>query len=192
MKRREQPDFSHLPPEIYDVVYEDPIGISTDDIDTDMFGEDNRELIEDLTGIIIKWHNMPLIYDNFDTHSDRRTWRKRLENKYGANSKEVEFIKENKLRKNKISNVISSIYPLLDLGGFTDEDKERISGELKELIDLLDGNDNVQESLPVIKRLERISLEVLERFVRRPCTESEFLAVTVSVSQRALELRKKK
>ncbi len=192
----EREKHTNLPPEVLDkirVVYEDPIDIAMDDIDTNMLGEDYRELISDLTEIIIRWHNMPLICDDFENHHDRRKWRKELEDEYGEGSDEVKFVETNKLRRNNIHQVIGAMYPLLKTELFTDEEREKISVELKKLVDLLEASEDI---LGIIKRLEVVSLEVLERFVY-PGEDAESLeGKTRNNTQesigRLLELERKK
>lgn len=190
-----------LPPEVearISVIDEGPTDITMDDLDTLRCGEENQEMVEALCEILIKWNNLPIIEDDFESPRERREWKDGFKDMPEIK----EFLEANRIRGNEMSRVFGAIWPLLDLDVFSAKEKERLYNEAVELKDVLgiinhlntdvfrfasqvnavldeaqmheyadeDGRKPANELIgdirySVMRRLESISLEILEKFV---------------------------
>lgn len=105
--------------------------------DLNIFGEENRENIEEIISMIIEWLNGPIIFDKFGSHNERRKWESEIDEKYLKRSRSVsDFLNSNKITISSISSVTSLISTLFSYDPEHRVLKEQKKRELKHEIDV--------------------------------------------------------
>jgi hypothetical protein len=88
--------------------------VSTKSLDFSEFDKESC-VAQKIAESIKHWIKMERVFDEFENHKDRRKHRTALEEKYGIDSKEVQAVKENKLRNNKLQCLRWNMERLLEL-----------------------------------------------------------------------------
>lgn len=80
---------------------------------------------------IENWIKMQSVFDEFENHEDRRKHRTALENTHGIDSKEVQAVKENQIRNNKLQCLLWDMERLLKLSESYEIIDENYANHLK-------------------------------------------------------------